>query len=82
MGVVKRAAVLAPLPHVPAGAVYRVPVRGKSATCLLQTAGKHQAAADEFHATSLNALLEQIKVNLAFRVSLRNEATGSVLNVC
>jgi hypothetical protein len=38
MGLVKRARVLAPLPDVPAGAVFRVPVGGKSAMCLLQTA--------------------------------------------
>jgi hypothetical protein len=35
---------------------------------------RHQAVADQFHAMSLNALLEQIKVNLAFRVRLQNEA--------
>jgi hypothetical protein len=35
---------------------------------------RHQAVADQFHAMSLNALLEQIEVNLAFRVSLQNEA--------
>jgi hypothetical protein len=34
----------------------------------------HQAVADQFHAMSRNALLEQIKVNPAFRVSLQNEA--------
>ena len=35
---------------------------------------RHQAVADQFHAMSLHALLEQIKVNPAFRVSLQNEA--------
>ena len=35
---------------------------------------RHQAVADQFHAMSLNALLEQIKVDPAFRVSLQNEA--------
>ena len=35
---------------------------------------RHQAVADQFHAMSLNALLEQIEVNPAFRVSLQNEA--------
>ncbi len=35
---------------------------------------RHQAVADPFHAISLNALLEQIKVDPAFRVSFQNEA--------
>jgi hypothetical protein len=35
---------------------------------------RHQAVADQFHAMSLHALLEQIKVDPPFRVSLQNEA--------
>ena len=39
MGVVQRAGVIAPLPHVPARAVYRVPVGGEPAMYMLQAAG-------------------------------------------
>jgi hypothetical protein len=35
---------------------------------------RHQAVADQFHAMSLNALLEQVKLDPAFRVSFQNEA--------
>jgi hypothetical protein len=34
---------------------------------------RHQAVADQFHAMSLNALLEQFKVAPTFRVSFQNE---------
>jgi hypothetical protein len=40
---------------------------------------RHQAVADQFHARSLSALLEQIKVNPAFRVSLKDEAPRAAL---
>jgi hypothetical protein len=35
---VKRARVVAPLPHMPAGMIHRVPVRSESTVCLLQAA--------------------------------------------
>ncbi len=87
---VQRAGVVAALPYMPAGAVRRVPIRCKLPMNLFQAARQsaagmrhcnemmigHKAIAHQVQGISLDALLQQLKVDLTLRVFLQDEEPG------